>query len=31
VLLNVDELASAVLAHRPDAARATSPEGALRP
>jgi len=32
VLLEVDELASAVLAHRPDAAHATSPgTGALRP
>jgi energy-coupling factor transport system ATP-binding protein len=31
VLLDVDELASTVLAHRPDAAQATSPEGALRP
>jgi energy-coupling factor transport system ATP-binding protein len=31
VLLDVDELASTALAHRPDAARATSPEGALRP
>jgi len=32
VLLEVDELASAVLAHRPDPARATPPgAGALRP
>jgi energy-coupling factor transport system ATP-binding protein len=31
VLLDVDELASAALAHRPGAARAASPEGALRP
>jgi energy-coupling factor transport system ATP-binding protein len=31
VLLDVDELARAVLAHRPGAAPAASPEGALRP